>query len=219
MSKAFKKILDLLNIKTQKNQSWLLWSCWISAFSHSYIWPMLCKTTISSLPPQWISFEGLWLCLSSLLIGMCWKGKFRSFAIKWFMHLAVAESALGFLLAMWLCFVSWNVWVWAVFSLTYISLITITIQKCEMVFRSKLWQERARELYDNSRSIVADMAMVMGSLLGILLVPSLEVALFIYGCCCVFDDIGWIVVYHKTRSSLLREEEGDGGKMIGSTSR
>lgn len=55
-----------------------------------------------------------------------------------------------------------------------------------------------------------DTAMVVGSLLGICLVPSLEVALFIYGCCCVFDDIGWIVVYHKTRSLLLaRGEDGE----------
>lgn len=206
----FKKLLDLLNIKTQKNQSWLLWSCWISALSHSYIWPMLCKTTISALPPQWISFEGLWICLSNLLIGICWKGKFRELAIKWFMHLAIAESLLGFFLAMWLCFVNWNVWIFAVFSLVYLSLITITIQKCVMVFRAKLRQERSRELYDNSRSIVADTAMVVGSLLGICLVPSLEVALFIYGCCCVFDDIGWIVVYHKTRSLLLaRGEDGE----------
>jgi hypothetical protein len=39
--------------------------------------------------------------------------------------------------------------------------------------------------------------------------PSLKVAMFIWGLCCGIDNIGWLVVYHKNREKFMQIDEGD----------
>lgn len=121
------------------------------------------KTSISELPAQWLSFETVWCCVASLVVGIMWKGKFRAAAVKWFAVLAIAESACGFSLGMWLAFVQWNVWVYAIFSLLYVSIISLTISRCIMVFKTKLWNEKSRELHDNTQSVIGDIALCKSS--------------------------------------------------------
>ena len=71
-----------------------------------------------------------------------------------------------------------------------------------MVFKSKMWNERAREIYDNNNSIVLGIVCVIGYLTALIAMPSLKVALFIWGICCIIDDIGWIYVYYKNRQKI-----------------
>lgn len=199
----FKKILNFLNIKVQPYQHFTLFSCFFSLLFHSYYGPVLLKVAVSELPAQYLAFETVWCCLTSLIMGICWKGKFRKFAIKNFSAFALIESIAGFCLAMWLAFVSWNVWIYSIFALLYVSLITFTIGRCVMVFKTKLWNEKSRELYDNTYSIVADFALVFGACLSMIFSPSLKLALILYGCSCIIDDIGWILLWHKLKEKLI----------------
>ena len=101
-----KHIFKFLNINLQPHQHLPAVSYFLSLLLHSYYGPMLMKTVITELPPQWLSFETVWCCISSLLIGICWKGKFREIAVKWFAVLASVESICGLVLGMWLAFVA-----------------------------------------------------------------------------------------------------------------
>ena len=146
--------------------------------------------------------------MASLIVGILWKGKFREKAIKNFAFLAIAESAAGFSLAMWLVFVSWNVWVYAVFALLYVSIISLTIGRCVMVFKTKLWNDKSRELHDNTQSVIGDIALLIGGLMAIVCCPSLNAALSLFGIACIVDDIGWIATYLKLKDVLSNSDNG-----------
>jgi len=197
-----KTSFKLLNIKLQPNQWPIALSCFLSLMVNSYIGPVLCKTAISELPPQWLSFETVWCCFSGLFIGMIWKGKFREKALKWFAALAGLESLAGLSLGMWLAFVKWNVWVYSVFSLFYVSVVSLTISRCIMAFKSKLWNEKSRELYDNTDSIVRNVGLLLGGILAIAFCPSLKIALMLFSISCLIDDIGWIATWFKLKEVL-----------------
>lgn len=196
------KIFSFFNIRLQKHQPMIALSCFLSLLLNSYYSPMLCKTAISAVPAQWLSFETIWCCGASLIVGMMWKGSFRKNAIKWFMYGAIAESVCGFCLGMYLAFVQWNVWVYAIFSLFYVSVVSLTIGRCVMAFKAKLWTEKSRETFDNTDSVIRNIALLTGSLLAIVACPSLKLALVLFGVCCVIDDIGWIYVYLKCKDEL-----------------
>lgn len=205
-----KKAANLLNINADHNQKWLLWSMAISGLISTYIGPMLTKTVITDLPPQWLAIDSLVMSLSVLIIGMSWRGKIREKAIKSFSMLAITECACGFILAMYLCFIGYNAWIYAIGSLIYSSLIVVFIGKCIMAFKAKLWIEKEREIYDNNLSIVGGIVCVVGYLTALIAMPSLKVALFLWGLACIFDDIGWIIVYIKNKERLkenLEDEE------------
>ena len=72
-----------------------------------------------------------------------------------------------------------------------------------MAFKAKLWIEKEREIYDNNVSIVSGIVCVIGYLLALIALPSLKFALFLWSICCIIDDIGWIIVYHKNRDALV----------------
>ena len=199
-----KHIFKFLNINLQPHQHLPAASYFVSLLLHSYYGPMLVKTSISELPPQWLSFETVWCCISSLLIGICWKGKFREIAVKWFAILASIESICGFSLGMWLAFIGWNVWLYAVFSLMYASVVSLTINRCIMVFKTKLWNDKSRELHDNTQSVIGDIALCLGGIAAIVACPSLTVALVLFAVSCVADDIGWIVTYRKLKADLTK---------------
>jgi hypothetical protein len=116
--------------------------------------------------------------------------------------LAITESVCGCLLGFYLCFISWNVWIFAIASLIYTTLISTFVGKCIMAFKAKLWIEKDRELYDNNVSIVSGIVCIIGYVMALLALPTLKVSLFLWSVCCVFDDIGWIIVYNKNKNKL-----------------
>ena len=91
------------------------------------------------------------------------------------------------------------------FSLLYVSLVSLTVSRCIMVFKTKIWNEKSRELYDNTASIIRDLALIAGGLMAMLLCPSLKLALVLWGLACIVDDIGWILTWFKLKDRLKEE--------------
>ena len=199
----FKKILSLINIRPDKNQKYLLMSLLMSGLLITYSKPTIVKVIISELPAQWIAFDSLSMSIAGLLIGVIWKGNLRKKAINYFFSLALIESLCGCILGLYLCFISFNVWVFAIASLIYSSLISIFVGKCIMAFKAKLWAEKEREIYDNNAQIVTGIVCIFGYLLAIIALPSLKLALFLWSICCIIDDIGWIIVYKINKKKLI----------------
>lgn len=196
------KFLNLLNIHPDKNQKWLLISMFVSGLLITYVNPTLTKAIISELPAQWLAIEALVSSIAALIIGMIWKGKIREKAIKWFFFLTISESLIGCMLAWYLAFIEYNVWIFAIVSLIYTTFITMFVEKCIMAFKTKLWNEKAREVYDNNSSIVYSIVCITGFTFALLMLPSLKLSLFLWGCCAILDDIGWIIVYYKNQNIL-----------------
>ena len=197
-----KKLLGYINIHPDKNQSWLLMSLVISGLLITYAHPTLVKEIISNLPAQWIAFESLAASIAGLLIGIIWQKDIRKKAINYFLLLAITESLCGCLLGLYLCFITWNVWVFAISSLIYSTIISTFVGKCIMAFKARLWVEKEREIYDNNVSIVTGIVCIIGYLMALVVLPPLKVSLFLWSVCCIFDDIGWIIVYIKNKNEL-----------------
>lgn len=177
-------------------------SFFLSGLLITYVNPTITKAIVSELPAEWLAVQSLVGSISGLLLGIVWKGKVRKTAIKYFAILAISESLIGFILALYLCLIQYNVWVFAITSLIYSTFITEFVLKCIMTFKSKLWIEKDREIYDNNVSIVEGIVCIIGFSCALLFLPSLKVSLFIWGLCCIFDDIGWIIVYLKNKNVL-----------------
>ena len=141
MQKLFKRLLDLLNIHPDENQRWTLSTLFIVGLLDAYVGPAISKAWVTELPAEWLAFQSLVYSVVGLFIGMIWKGRVRRKAIQWFTVLCVIESAAGFCIGMWLCFVEYNVWVLAIACLLYGTLVSEFIGKCLMTFRPKLWNE------------------------------------------------------------------------------
>ena len=206
MTRLVNYIQRLLNIKVQRNQGLLLSCSTITGFLFCYISAAIQKEVVSSLPAEFLSIQSLWWCFSALLVGIVWKGATRQFAIKYFSILAIAESVIAFFLAMYLVFVNFNIWVFAIGSLLYSSMVSIFVGKCIMCFESKLWQNREREDFDNTNSVVRGIVNCLGFGIAILAMPPIKVAIFIWGLTCIADDIGWIVVYLRNREEIMENE-------------
>ena len=73
-----------------------------------------------------------------------------------------------------------------------------------MVFKTKLWNDKSRELHDNTQSVIGDIALCLGGIAAIVACPSLTVALVLFAGSCVADDIGWIVTYRKLKADLIK---------------
>lgn len=203
MSRFWVYFKRVFNIQIQENQGILLFSSAISGFIYTYSHAPVMKEIISKLPPEYISAEAAWFCLSSLIMGAIWKNKTREMAIRYFTWIAMAESIGSFLISAYLVFVRYNVWAFAILTAFYASIVTTFIGKCVMMFQSKLWNGREREMYDNTSSIFRNGVAMIGFAVAILAMPSLNTAILLWGIGCVFDDIGWIIVYNKTRDRIL----------------
>ena len=105
-------------------------------------------------------------------------------------------------MAMYLVFIQYNVWVLAITELIYGNFICSLVGKCIMAFKAKLWQEKEREIYDNNLSIVSGITCIIGFAIALIMMPSLNTSLFIWGLCCIIDDLGWIIVYRKNQEIL-----------------
>ena len=196
------KILKLLNLKIDNNQKYILLSLFISGLLITYVSPMFTKVIITALPAEWIAFESLFASISTLLIGILWKGKPRKTAMKHFIIFCLIETIASFTLALYRLLVEFNVWVYAIFSLFYISFITVFVGKCIMAFKTKLWNEEKREIYDNNTSIISGITCISGFLLALLFMPSLKLSLILWAIACIVDDIGWMIVYIKNKKIL-----------------
>lgn len=201
-----KKILHLLNLKLDNNQAWIVLSLLFSGFLVTYISPTIVKDIYSKLPAEWIAFESLFGSIAGLLIGILWKEKIRNYVIQHFIPFIIIETLCGVLLCLWLVLVEYNVWILAIASLLYTSFITIFVGKCIMVFKSKLWNDKKREEYDNNIAIISGIVCVVGYLCALLFLPSLETALILWGIAYLVDDIGWGIVYLKNKTELLTEK-------------
>jgi hypothetical protein len=165
----------------------------------AFISPMLAQAIYVALPTRWFSFSSLVGCTSGLLIGMIWKGNFRKTMLNIFMWFAIIESLCGFFLGMYMAFFNQNLWIYAIVSIVYTNLVCIISSKCIMAFKAKLWNDRERETYDNNLSNTAYIMMIIGYISGMIYVPTLKTALFLFGISCIFDDLGWIIVYQKNK--------------------
>ena len=201
-----KKLFDIINVHPDENQKYILLSLFFSGLLITYVNPAIVKEIYSKLPAQWIAFDSLSSSIAGLLVGMLWKGNVRHLATRNFMVFAISESLLGCLLAFFLVFIYYNVWIFAIVSLVYSAFITTFVAKCIMAFKAKLWVEKEREIYDNNQSVIAGVVCVIGFTAALLFMPSLKVAIFLWGLCCIIDDIGWIIVYNKNKSTLKNIE-------------
>ena len=197
-----RKLLDILNIHADKNQKLLLWSMAISGLLITYIHPATIKAIITELPAEWLAFNSLVSSISCLTIGMLWKDGVRSKAIRYFAVLAITESICGFLLALYLCFVEFNAWIYAIATLIYTNIVSFFVGKCVMAFKAKLWIEKDREVYDNNASIVGGMVCIVGYVTALLAMPSIKLSMFLWAICCIVDDIGWVIVYLRNKEIL-----------------
>ena len=153
----------------------------VSGLIYTYTHPVIVKATISNLPEQYISLEALWFCLSGLILGAIWKGCVREKAIKYFTYIATIESVAAFSLGCYMAFVNWNVWVFAISSALYLSVVSQFIGKCVMAFKASLWIDKEREDFDNTSSIMSNTIAMIGFAIATVVMPRLEVAVFLWG--------------------------------------
>lgn len=102
--------------------------------------------------------------------------------------------------------IHYNVIVFAIATMLYSSLISEFVAKCVMLFKTRLWNEKGREIYDNNSTIVCSLFCIIGYVLSLLFMPSLETALAIWSIVCLTDDIAWIILYQKHKSLFLNAE-------------
>ena len=203
------KILNILNLKLDRNQVYIFLSMFVCGLLSTYIFPVIIKDIYSKLPSSWIAFESLVGSVSGLLISIAWKNSIRHGAIKRFMGLVIAETICGVVLCAYLLFIDYNIWVLAISQLVYTTFVTSFVGKCIMVFKSKLWNNESREHYDNNASIIAGLTCILGYSLAMFFEPSIKFALALWGIAYLVDDIGWAIVFWKNREQLtdIKEDE------------
>lgn len=201
-----KYILNKLNIRLDENQKWIALSHFIFTTIYAYTSPTFIKEYGMQLPAQFFAVESIVCSLSALMVGMIWQGKLRILSVKWFAHLAAAESVAAFSIAMYLAFLEYNIWLLAVSCIIYTNLISIFVSKCLMTFRSKIWNEEAREIYDNNNSIICNAAALIGYSISLFFLPSVRTSVILWGFTCLLDNIAWCCLYWKKRKELLIEE-------------
>lgn len=201
------KILNILNLKLDNNQIWILLSLLFSGFLLTYISPTIVKDIYSKLPAEWIAFESLFASISGLVISMLWRGAIRRIAIKQFIILIILETLCGLCMCIYLVFIEYNVWILAITSLIYTSFVTIFVGKCIMAFKTKLWNNEERESYDNNTQIILGIVSIIGYTLALLFLPTLNTALLLWGIAYLIDDLGWAIVYIKNKKTLINIEK------------
>lgn len=201
-----KEILNLFNLKLDNNQKYIVVSLILCGLLCSYISPVIVKDIYTKLPSEWIAFESLVGSISGFLISIFWRDTIRKQVIKKFLTLVTGETVCGILVCAYLLLIDYNVWVLAIAQLIYTTFITSFVCKCIMVFKSKLWNNKDRETYDNNMEIVACLTSILGYLIAILAEPDIHLAIFLWGTAYLVDDIGWAIVYFKNKELLAKDE-------------
>ena len=201
-----KKILNLFNLKLDSNQKYIVVSLILCNLLCSYISPVIIKDIYTKLPSEWIAFESLVGSISGFLISIFWRDTIRRQAIKKFLALVIGETVCGILVCAYLLLIDYNIRVLAIAQLIYTTFITSFVCKCIMVFKSKLWNNKDRETYDNNIEIVSCLTSILGYLIAILAEPNIYLAIFLWGVAYLVDDIGWAIVYFKNKELLTKDE-------------
>ena len=203
---SVKEILNLFNLKLDSNQKYIVASLILCGLLYSYISPVIVKDIYTKLPSEWIAFESLVGSISGFLISIFWRDAIRKQVIKKFLTLVIGETVCGILVCAYLLLIDYNIWVLAIAQLIYTTFITSFVCKCIMVFKSKLWNNKDREIYDNNMEIVACLTSILGYLIAILAEPDIHLAIFLWGVAYLVDDIGWAIVYFKNKELLAKDE-------------
>lgn len=212
MKRIMSFVENRLNIRIQRNSGVIFMSMALSIMFGGYSNPCIVKEIVSNLPAQYLSIESLSFCVSTLIIGMIWKGKTRDSIIRNFTIFATLETIASVFLGFWLLFIDYNVWVMAIASIVYINCISIFINKCVMMFKSKLFIEKDREDFDNSSASINSIASIIGLSCSALFMPSLKVAIAFWSLACIFDDIGWMYIYFKNKREIIDHENNKKGE-------
>ena len=202
-----KRILNILNLKLDSNQKYIVVSLILCGLLCSYVSPVIIKDIYTKLPSEWIAFESLVGSISGFLISIFWRGVIRKQAIKKFLLLVISETICGILVCAYLLLIDYNIWVLAIAQLIYTTFITSFVCKCIMVFKSKLWNNKDREIYDNNIEIIACLTSILGYLTAIIVEPNIYLAIFLWGIAYLVDDIGWAIVYFKNRKLLSKDND------------
>ena len=202
-----KGILNILNLKLDSNQKYIVVSLILCGLLCSYVSPVIIKDIYTKLPSEWIAFESLVGSISGFLISIFWRGVIRKQAIKKFLLLVIGETVCGILVCAYLLLIDYNIWVLAIAQLIYTTFITSFVCKCIMVFKSKLWNNKDREIYDNNIEIIACLTSILGYLTAIIVEPNIYLAIFLCGIAYLVDDIGWAIVYFKNRELLSKDDD------------
>ena len=174
-----KRILNLLNLKLDSNQKYIVVSLILCGLLCAYISPVIIKDIYTKLPSEWIAFESLVGSISGFFISIFWRDTIRKQAIKKFLLLVLSETICGILVCGYLLLIDYNIWVLAIAQLIYTTFITSFVCKCIMVFKSKLWNNKDREIYDNNVEIVACLTSILGYLIAIIAEPNIYFAIFL----------------------------------------
>ena len=199
------KIKRILNLSVDDNQKWILIFSFITCLILSFTAPIIHQTLYVLLPTRWFAFSSLIGSISGLFVGIIWKGNIRKFAINKFLIITISECLICFGVGIYMAFFGGNIWVYAITQLIYVNLISRFVYKAQMYFKSKLWNGKKRENYDNNESIILYLSMIFGYLLAIIYVPTFTFSMFLFGFCCLIDDTGWIIVFIKNKQSLNKE--------------
>ena len=202
-----KGILNILNLKLDSNQKYIVVYLILCGLLCSYVSPVIIKDIYTKLPSEWIAFESLVGSISGFLISIFWRGVIRKQAIKKFLLLVIGETVCGILVCAYLLLIDYNIWVLAIAQLIYTTFITSFVCKCIMVFKSKLWNNKDREIYDNNIEIIACLTSILGYLTAIIVEPNIYLAIFLWGIAYLVDDIGWAIVYFKNRELLSKDDD------------
>ena len=201
-----KEILNLFNLKLDNNKKYIVVSLILCSLLCSYISPVIIKDIYTKLPSEWIAFDSLVGSISGFLISIFWRDTIRKQVIKKFLTLVIGETVCGILVCAYLLLIDYNIWVLAIAQLIYTTFITSFVCKCIMVFKSKLWNNKDRETYDNNIEIVSCLTSILGYLIAILAEPNIYLAIFLWGVAYLVDDIGWAIVYFKNKELLVKDE-------------
>ena len=114
-----KGILNILNLKLDSNQKYIVVSLILCGLLCSYVSPVIIKDIYTKLPSEWIAFESLVGSISGFLISIFWRGVIRKQAIKKFLLLVIGETVCGILVCAYLLLIDYNIWVLAIAQLIY----------------------------------------------------------------------------------------------------
>ena len=164
-------------------------------------WASIHKVCVELLPTQWLSFEQLMLSVFLIIACSLWKNdKFREKSLKIFLYLSIFEMISGMILAFSMA-VWFNVWIFAIGSLIYTGAVSILLHRVEVSFKSKLFNYRDRENFDNDMELACSLSSLIG--FGIASIVSIPIssALILWGIAWI-GNLGWIMVYIKNKNVL-----------------
>lgn len=184
-----------------KTQLILLTCLCLDTILCSLAYPSIRKVTGELLPARYFAIEGIVASLAVVISCSLWNSKkFRVFSFKSYRILAILEL-IGFLAIGISQFLWFNVWVFAIGSLCFGSVICVYINRIVNSFRVALFPDRKREFYDNNVRLVNSVSGLIGLGLAAIIPIPLNVAVLLWGIGTTLT-VGWLII-HKNNRELL----------------